>query len=232
MFFVHEVHHVKGACEDDFELAYRDEFMPTLAKSDDARLLWYLHHAHGTGPAYQVVTITAVRDGQAWAALASRLQEGDLSPWARTLDELRHDVLAKTLLPVSWSPMADPDLAQIPSDGRTHELSLYMEDTGWPHAPIDDYVRFWNESYYRPMLERGPRLLDIQAVFRPTFGSGHHKEAILMQKIISPEGLLHLLTTETPPELRAPGQFMHEALAFRDRWESKLFRTSAWSPLY
>jgi hypothetical protein len=53
-----------------------------------------------------------------------------------------------------------------------------------------------------------------------------------MQKIVSHEGLLALLTTETPPELRAPGQFMHEALAFRDRWESKLLRTSSWSPLW
>ena len=73
MLFLHEVHEVKGAKEDEFEAAFRDGWMPTLAKGDDARLLWYLHHAHGSGPAYHMVTITAIRDGAAWENLAHRL---------------------------------------------------------------------------------------------------------------------------------------------------------------
>ncbi len=60
MLFLHEVHEVKGAAEEEFESAFRDEWMPTLAKSADARLLWFCHHAHGSGPAYNVVTITAL----------------------------------------------------------------------------------------------------------------------------------------------------------------------------
>ena len=63
--FVHETHHVRGRSEEDFEAAYRDDWMPALAADADARLLWYCHHAHGSGPAYHVVTITAVRDGAA-----------------------------------------------------------------------------------------------------------------------------------------------------------------------
>jgi hypothetical protein len=43
--------------------------------------------------------------------------------------------------------------------------------------------------------------------------------------------LLGLLTTDIPEEMRAPGTWMHDALALRDRWESKLLRTSPWSPL-
>jgi hypothetical protein len=232
MLFVHEVHEVRGALEADFEAAYRDEWMPQLASGEGARLLWYLHHAHGSGPAYNVVTITAVRDGAAWGELALRVQRGDLRKWARELDELRHGVSAKLLLPVEWSPMQEVDLASVPSDGTKHELSLYMEDTGWPHVAIDDYIAFWQTGYYEPMRERGGGLLDIQAVFQGAFGSGKHKEAILMQKVTSDEGLLRLLTTETPPAFRAPGQFMHEALSYRDRWESKLLRTSDWSPLF
>ena len=60
-----------------------NEWMPTLAEGDDARLLYFLHLTHGTGRAYNVVTITAVRDGAAWERLASRLHDGDLQPWAR-----------------------------------------------------------------------------------------------------------------------------------------------------
>jgi len=36
---------------------------------------------------------------------------------------------------------------------------------------------------------------------------------------------------DTPEELKVPGMFMHEALAYRDTWNSRLLRTSRWSPL-
>ena len=74
MLFIHEVHTVRGRAEDEFEAAFRDGWMPTLAAGDDARLLWYTNHAHGSGPAYTVVTVTAVRDGPAWERLALRIQ--------------------------------------------------------------------------------------------------------------------------------------------------------------
>ena len=69
MLFLHETHKVVGAREDDFEAAYRDGWMPTLAEGDDARLLWYTNHAHGSGLSYNVVTITGIADarlGSAW----------------------------------------------------------------------------------------------------------------------------------------------------------------------
>ncbi len=232
MLYVHEVHHVRGRQEDAFEAAYRDDYLRALAADDGARLLWFCHHAHGSGPAYHVVTVTAVRDGSAYERLVQRVQGGDLQAWARRLDELRHDVTAKILVGVPWSPMAGLDLASVPTEPVEHGLSLYMEDTGWPHAAVDDYTEFWHHGYYEPMRRRGATLLDIQAVFQGAWGSGRHKEAVLMQKIVSDEGLLALLTTETAPAHKAPGQFMHEALAYRDRWESKLLRTSAWSPLW
>ena len=34
-----------------------------------------------------------------------------------------------------------------------------------------------------------------------------------------------------PAEHRAPGTWMHDALQVRDDWESRLLRTSTWSPL-
>jgi hypothetical protein len=232
MLFLHEVHRVKGSVEQEFEGAYREEWMPVLAKGEDARLLWYCNHAHGSGPAYNVVTITAIQDGAAWERLARRVQRGDLQDWARHVDEMRHGVIGKLLFQVHWSPMADLDLASVPTNVAHHRLSLYMEDTGWPHAAIDDYIDFWGSSYYEPMKERAANLLDIQAVFQVALGTGLRKEAILMQRIVNEQVLLHLLTHDTVPEHREPGQFMHDALAYRDRWESKLLRTSSWSPLF
>src|SRR3984957_11926382 len=133
MLFMHEVHKVRGRAEDDFEAAFREGWMPMLAAGDDARLLWYANQAHGSGPAYTVVTITAVRDGPAWERLALRVQKGDLKQPMRELDQLRHDVEAKLLVPLWWSPLQDVDFEDVPADGREHELTLYMEDTMWPY---------------------------------------------------------------------------------------------------
>ena len=232
MLLLHEVHEVRGRAEDAFEAAYRDEWMPALAEGDDARLLWFCRQAHGSGPAYHLVTITALADGAAYERLVGAVHDGALQSWARRVDELRHDVTAKLLVPVDWSPMRDLDLAAVPTEPAEHELSLYMEDTGWPQVAVEDYVAFWKTHYYEPMQAMPAPMLEIQAVNRTAFGAGRRKEAILMQKILDDQALLRLLTTEVPDRFRAPGTFMHEALSYRDRWESKLLRTVSWSPLY
>ena len=99
MLFLHETHKVVGARQDEFEAAYREGWMPTLAKADNARLLLYTNHAHGSGLSYNVVTITGIADGAAWESLARRAQSGDLRPWMRELDTMRHEVTGKILLP-------------------------------------------------------------------------------------------------------------------------------------
>jgi hypothetical protein len=233
--FLHEVHRVRGAHEDAFERLYREGWMAALAKGDDARLLWYCHQAHGTGFAYNIVTITAVRDGAAYGRLVDRVATGDLRAWGRELDGVQHGSDGKVLVGLPWSPMGELDLDSVPVDGTEHELTLYMEDTGWPHAPLDDYTGFW-ERVYLPLLHGTgrdrPKLLEIEAVFQVAHGSGKRPEAILFQKVVNEQGLLGLLMHETPPEMRQPGTFMHDALQLRDQWESRLLRTSAWSPRY
>jgi len=229
--FLHEVHQVRGALEEQFEAHYRDGWMAELATNDDARLLWYCHQAHGSGPAYRIVTVTAVRDGAAYERLVARVQSGDLRAWARSLDGLQHGSEGKVLTPLEWSPLREVDLAEVPVDpAADHALTIYMEDTGWPHKPLDDYTAFWGDIY-APMLAKS-QLLQIRAVFQTAHGSGRRPEAILWQEVVSHDGLLHLLQTETPPQLKQPGTFMHDALQLRDQWESRLLRTSAWSPLF
>jgi hypothetical protein len=236
MLFVHEVHKVVGKKDEEFEAAYREGWMPMLAKDDDARLLWYMNHAHGSGVSYQVVTITGVRDGAAWERLARRVQSGDLQDWAREVDTYRHDVTGKTLLPVYWSRIQEVDFAQVPTDGAEHELSLFMEDTGWPYVPIDDYIKMWDELYSQPITKHaentGTVTIDIQACFQVAHGTGLRREAMLWQKIGDPATVLHLLTSDLAPEMRQPGTYMHDSLDYRDQWESKLLRTSKWSPLF
>jgi hypothetical protein len=229
--FVHETHHVRGRAEEDFEAAYRDQWMPALAADDDARLLWYCHHAHGSGPAYHVITVTGVRDGTAWQRLARRVQDGDLAKWAAEVDGMRHTLKSKVMVPTAWSPMQDVDIGAVPSDPQTHDLSLYMEDTGWPHDNnLDAYIDLAGRKY-APLLHHST-LLRMEASFRPAWGTHRRAEMVLMQKVLDRDALAVLLTTETAPEHKKSGTWMNDALDVRDKWESKLLRTTPWSPWY
>jgi hypothetical protein len=235
MLYMHEVHQLIGRHAPSFEDLYRSEWMGALAHRDDTRLLWYLNHAMGSGPSYQVVTITALADGAAWEALARRMLEGDLSELASRLDACRYAVEGKMILPVYWSPLQEVDLTEVPIDGREHELSLYMEDTGWPDAPLDDYIELWDHDYWRFMRDTPPerKLLDIEVCFQVGHGSGKRPEAILMQKVMNFSILGHLLsTTEEYDPSTWPGSYMVKGLQLRDQWESKLLRTASWSPLW
>ncbi|WP_245847032.1 hypothetical protein [Mycobacterium szulgai] len=229
---MHEVHKVRGRAEDEFEAAFREGWMPMLAAGDDARLLWYADHAQGSGPAYTVVTVTAITDGAAWERLALRVQKGDLQKWIRKVDEFRHEVEAKLLVPLAWSPLQQVSFDEVPVDGREHELSLYMEDTMWPYQDkFEEYIDRCGEVYARS-LERPASMLRMQAAFQPALGSHLRREVTLMQRIHRPEALLELLRTHIAPEYRAPGTWLHDALDLRDQWTSRLLRTSAWSPLF
>lgn len=236
MLYLHVTHRLVGARADDFEAAWRDDYVKALATTDDARLLWYLHQAHGTGPSYTVVTITGARDRAALDRLTSRTGGGDLTDWAREVDTMRVDVDAKFLEPVAWSALQDVDLPAVPTDGSQHEPTLYMEDTVWPFpGKLDAYLDAAGTLYARDTIARriadGTGLLDLRGAFLTILGEHTRREIVLWQRVIRPELLLRLLTMEIPAEHRGPGTWMHDALAFRDRWESRLLRTAVWSPL-
>jgi hypothetical protein len=235
MLFLHETHSVIGRCEDEFEAMFRgpDGFMERVADGSDARLLWYLEHVHGSGPAYQVVTITGVRNGAEWERLADRIRQGDLRDWVGQVDRLRHDSVAKLLQPLPWSGLQQVDLAAVPvgEKGGDHGLVLFMEDTAAPHVGrVHDYIEAAG-GQYAPSLQRPNPLLEMVAAFQPAFGTGRRREIVLWQRIADQQALLRLFTTAIPARMKAPGTWMHDALEVRDQWVSRLLRTSAWSPL-
>ena len=233
MLLLHEVHTVSGQREDEFEAQFRDGWMPMLGKTDDARLLYYLKLAHGTGRAYHHVTITGLRDGNAYESLARRVQTGDLRSWAADVDQLRHEVAGKLLLPVEWSPMRDLDLGTVPTDGREHDAELFMEDSAWPHeAMLDNYLEA-ARTHYAPSLEQRTErsLLTLLAVFQAALGAPRRRDVVLWQRVDFPERLPALFTRELPAHVKGPGTWMHDALRVRDDWESRLLRSAAWSPL-
>lgn len=234
MLVLHEVHTVVGRHEDAFAEHIRHGWLPQVATDADVRLGWYLTLAHGTGRAYQVTTVTLLRDGAAYERLARRVQHGDLRSWAAHADTLRHEVCGKVLLPVGWSP-ALPALESISVDpDADHTQALFMEDSAWPYeGKLDQYLEAARTHYAPSLEERSERsLLELLAVFQAALGSARRREVVLWQRVEFPERLPALFTRDLPAAVKQPGTWMHDALDVRDDWESRLLRTARWSPLH
>ena len=234
MLIVHEVHSVDGRREDDFDALWRDEWIPGVGERDDARVLHFLRHAHGTGPSYRVVTLTAFTDGAALAETRERVDAGDLAALAERMDLVRHDVDAKVLRPLPWSSPR-LDLAAVPVDGVDHKAALFMEDTVWPdEGNLETYVERSGAHYARWMdsdEHDETEMLKIEAGYRTAYGAGRRREIVLWQRVIRLDWVPGLMIMEVPERLKAPGTWMHDALQLRDQWESRLLRSTRWSPL-
>jgi hypothetical protein len=230
--FVHEVHKVVGKSAARFEDAYRNGWMPTLAEGSDARLAWYFDLAHGSGLAYRVVTVTAVKDGAAWSRLAERLAHGDLQSWARDLDGLQHESGGRIMTPLAWSPLLE-SLEDIPTNPVVHEPTMYMEDTMWPFpGKVREYIRAAGDVYQRTLAAEGSQVqMHIELALQSMPGAGRYPEVTLMQKLSSLPPLIRLLTNDMPTEVVQAGSWMDQALELRDQWQSRLLRTAVWSPL-
>ena len=235
MIFVQEVHEVAGRDEDAFDLALREVWAPALAESGEARLVWALRQAHGTGPAYRVVTYTAVRSAAAWGDLAERAAGGDLRSAVDGLDRHRHASTATLLRPVSWSPLQELDLEAIPAEGDAAKGTLFMEDTAYPfREKLEDYLAQAGRLYAGMLeegVQQGTSMLEMVAAFQPLWGTGPWRQVVLWQRVTSPERIMAMFSYEVPEPFRAPGTWMHDALELRDQWESRLLRTLPWSPL-
>jgi hypothetical protein len=236
MLYLHETHRVAGTRAEEFESAWRVH-ANALSSTEDMRVLWYFHHAHGTGPSYTAVTITGLRDGGALERLAEAFESGGApGEWARATDAMRHEHVTKVLRPVSWSELQEVDLAAIPAERAGDAQVLYMEDTVSPFpGKLDEYLEAAGTLYAVDTIGKrmaaGTSLLDLRGAFRTIVGPNAGREVILWQRVVRPELLERLLTREVGPEHRGPGTWMNDALEFRDRWESRLLRTAAWSPL-
>jgi hypothetical protein len=227
MIFLHEVHEIAGGRMADFEASVRDVWKPLVESDGEARLLWFWHHTHGTGPSYQAVSITAVASWEAWGRLVGRSrEEGQLRGWYREIGEVRREVTSKILLPTSWSPLREVDLtaAEPPA---TKPPALYLHDTGWPFpGKLDAYAAALGEVFY-PQTRRS-QMISVEACWTVAPGTGRFHEVVLLQKILDWQRFSHLLTDGENPAQR--GEWMQEGLKHRDRWESKLLRTASWSP--
>ncbi len=225
MLFLHETHEIIGGQTAAYETAVRDRWRPLIEAQGTARLLWFWHLTHGTGLAYQAVSITAVRDWAAWGALAEAMRATPAwRDWFTHAWTLRREVTGKLLQPTPWSPLQQVDLAAPPPEGAP---SLFLHDTGWPNpGKLEAYVEALGSVFYPQTAHY--KMISVAACWTVCPGTGRHHEVVLLQRVLDWPAYANMLSGGERPT--KPGDWMEEGLKYRDRWESKLLRPASWSP--
>jgi hypothetical protein len=211
--FVYEQHEVIGQHEAAFEHAYRTDWAPQLAKTNDARLLWYFNVAHGAGHSYQIVTLTGLATSGTWEVLRARLRTGDLTSWLRAVQSYRYRVVSKVLVPDVDSAF-DLDLASVPGEQDEGDPGLYIEETVRPGM-----AGFEHQT--ENALGSGIPGIDLFASFSTAFGTGPTPELTKLYAIKDMGALVDLMTAVAPSQARDREQDS----------TSRLLRTAPWSPL-
>jgi hypothetical protein len=231
--FISETHRVVGSHQDDFEALYRDEWMPKVASDPGTRLAWYFNHAHGSSISFNVVTITAAADWEAWGRLQERVAAGDLQELVHRMDQMRYGSVARIQQALDWSLLQTVELAKLPTTAaNSHDLTMYIEDTVRPDAgTVADSAKAVRDAHRGLTKSTSPdALTDFAAAFRSVPVAGRRREIVMLQRVRD-LGLLATYYTDGKAGAGAPWSARHNTPPFNDTWSTRVLRVAPWSPL-
>jgi hypothetical protein len=224
--FLYEDHAVVGRDLARFEAVWRDDWMPLLASSVEGRLLWYFDRL--LGAAHHVVTVCAVRDGGAYDRFAVEMRSGKLAEVVEQLSGLRYGVAGKVLVPAAWSP--EVRLDEVSATARAGEAVVYLENVAWPDEPLQTFSEQLGASYASLWSGATGTVPPVELVAAlHTVPPGPGQQMTVLQRVNDPIGFLSNVVTRLPPD-HPVEQAKARGLEHRDRYESNLLMTAAWSP--
>ena len=227
MLLLYEDHAVVGRQLGRFEAVCRDEWMPLIASSVDGRLLWYFDRL--LGAAHHVVTVCALRDGDAWEHFADEMRSGKLAEVVEQLARLRYGVSGKILVPAAWSPPVPLD--EVPNTAVAGPSVVYLENIAFPDEPLQTFSQQLGASYtalWSGAASAGAPPVELVAALH-TVPPGPGQQMTVLQRVNDAMGFLSNVVVRLPPD-HPVEQAKARGLEHRDRFESNLLMTAAWSP--
>jgi hypothetical protein len=175
-----------------------------------------------------VVTVCALRDGDAFDQFTAEMRSGKLAGVVEQLAGLRYHVSGKILVPAAWSPPLSLD--DVPSTAGTADAVVYLENIAWPDEPLQAFAEQLGASYaslWSGTSETTPPVELVAALHTVPPGPG--QQMTVLQRVNDPLGFLANVVVKLPPD-HPVEQAKARGLEHRDRFESNLLMTAVWSP--
>jgi hypothetical protein len=232
LYYVHEVHRLRGGSEQAADAALRDEWAPAIARDPATRLVWCVRSLPGAASFPELITMTAVADAAALGRFSSRLREGDLGPVDDALSAHRDAVTRRILAPLIFDPL-EVDLAAIPARpaDTDHETRIYIHDFVAPRQGMQRTYEVAMRDVFLKMLDNPGMENRSWAGLETVAGGGPAPESIMITRIGNAASGIRTMTTVLGAEHVVPGSWLYDALALRDTWVSRLVRSVPWSPI-
>lgn len=230
MFFVHEIHALHPADAAEFETALRDEWVPALAEDDHTRLVWCVRSMPSAISFPEMITMTAVADGDALERLGDRMRSGNLKAPGRKLAARRRQVTTRVLAPLEEFNPYQVDLAEVPLIRDDAPTRMYIHDFVVPQPAMQRRYEVQMREAFMTMLDLEGLEMLIWAGLETVAGGGRTPLSLMLTHIGSATAGANLLAEGNPRVRPEPGTWMHEGLKLRDTWVSRLVRSVPWSP--
>lgn len=226
MLMLYEDHWVLGRKLAEFEEICRADLVPLIASSVDGRLLWYFDWL--LGEAHHVVTVCALRNGDALDSYATEMRSGKLAEVAKKLAVRRYSVTGKLVVAASWSPPIDLDGVRVAPEGGA--ASVFLENIAWPDEPLQAFSEQLGASYERLWSNPSGAAPPVELVAAlHTVPPGPGQQMTMLQRVNDPMGFLGNIVVKLAPD-HPIEQAKAQGLQHRDRLCSNLLMTATWSP--
>jgi hypothetical protein len=230
MFFVHQVHALRSSSAEAFEATLRQRWAPALARERGMRLAWCARSMPGAISFPEIVTLTAISDGDALERYGARVREGDLADDASSLAAARVRVATRVMAPLAFNPLevAIDDLLLASDDGPGE---MYLHDFVPPRVGMQRAYEDAMQKVYMAIPDDALLQIVIWAGLETVAGGGPNPESLNISHVRDASALTQLLAFEAPRDNKQIGSWMYDALKLRDTWTTRLVRSLPWSPL-
>jgi hypothetical protein len=230
MFYVHEIHAVDAARAETFETTMREQWVPALAAESGMRVVWCVRSMPGTAAFPELITMTAVADGDALERLGARSRTGDLRDLAKELGRQRNGVTTRVLAALEEFNPYTVDLDNVPLVRTDAPTEMYIHDFVVPQPGMQRIYEVQMREAFMKMLEMDALPMKTWGGFETVSGGGRVPLSLMVTWIANAPAISNLISQGNPRVAPEPGSWMREGLKLRDTWISRLVRSVPWSP--
>jgi hypothetical protein len=229
--FVHQVHQARSGKWKDLARLVREELIPGLAASTQARVVWCARPMNIGWIPDELITLVAIDDAKGFEDLRGALGHGALNEISQAIADCRGSSQTRILKSLSYNPFSLEDLHTVPVIRSDAEEYAYMHDFVQPRIGRRRLYEEGMRQVYASMSTDDLASVVLWMSLEPLPGGGPFPEQVNISRVQNVDALATLLEHDIARDNPAITEWMKKALQMRDTWTTRLVRALPWSPL-